>query len=184
MLIFCFRCWSTHAPDWADVWDICKQVDRPNFGLCLDTFQSAGGEWGDPTTESGMVEDGRSKEQVEKDWKASCEKLSKTIPAEKIFFLQISDAYKTKPEPLPKHDIEGVRPRGYWSHAYRPLPFEGYLPVVDFTKAVLNTGFRGWFSYEIFDSGPDGKGKEYFLLPFARAAMDGKNKLLEACAKS
>jgi sugar phosphate isomerase/epimerase len=43
-------CWSTHAAFWEDVWDICKEVDRPNFGLCLDTFQSAGGECADPTT--------------------------------------------------------------------------------------------------------------------------------------
>lgn len=177
-------CWSTHAPDWEDVWDICKQVDRPNFGLCLDTFQSAGGEWGDPTTESGMVEDGRSSEQVEKDWKASCEKLSKTVPPEKIFFLQISDAYKPKPGPLPKEDIEGTRPRGFWSHAYRPLPFEGYLPTVDFARAVLKTGFRDWFSYEIFDSGPDGKGKDYDMVPFAKAAMACQKKLLAECAKS
>lgn len=34
-------CWSTHAPDWKDVWDICRRVDRENFGLCLDTFQYA-----------------------------------------------------------------------------------------------------------------------------------------------
>ena len=177
-------CWSTHAPDWQDVWDICKQVDRPNFGLCLDTFQSAGGEWGDPTTESGMVEDGRSQEQVEKDWKASCEKLSQTVPKDKIYLLQISDAYKTKPGPLPKQDIDGLRPRGYWSHAYRPLPFEGYLPTVDFARAVLKTGFRDWFSYEIFDAGPDGKGKEYFLLPFAQAAAECQKKLVDACNKA
>lgn len=177
-------CWSTHAPDWADVWDICQKVDRPNFGLCLDTFQSAGGEWADPTTESGMIEDGRSKEQVEKDWKASCDKLSKTVPKEKLFFLQISDAYKVKPKPLPKEDVDGLRPRGFWSHAYRPLPFEGYLPTVDFAKAVLETGFRGWFSTEIFDAGPEGKGKEYDMVPFAKGAMECHHKLMEECAKS
>ncbi|EMC91368.1 hypothetical protein BAUCODRAFT_325612 [Baudoinia panamericana UAMH 10762] len=177
-------CWSTHAPDWEDVWDICKQVDRPNFGLCLDTFQSAGGEWADPSTESGMIEDGRSKDQVERDWKASCEKLSKTIPADKIFILQISDAYKPKPGPLAKDDIDGLRPRGFWSHAYRPLPFEGYLPVVDFAQAVLKTGYRDWFSYEIFDSGPDGKGKEYDLIEFAKTAMACQKKLADACAKA
>ncbi|RMY67549.1 hypothetical protein D0862_15075 [Hortaea werneckii] len=177
-------CWSTHAPDWADVWDICRQVDRPNFGLCLDTFQSAGGEWGDPTTGSGMLEDGRSPEQVERDWKASCEKLSTTVPAEKIYLLQISDAYKVKPAPLPKHEIDGLRPRGYWSHAYRPLPFEGYLPTTDFARAVLKTGFRGWFSYEIFDAGPDGKGKDYELGQFAQAASECQKKLVEACKKA
>lgn len=149
-------CWSTHAPDWKDVWDVCKQVDRPNFGLCLDTFQSAGGEWADPTSSTGLLE-GKSKEQIDADWKASCEELSKTIPPEKIFFLQISDAFKPK-QPFSKDDIEGLRPRGFWSHAFRPLPGEGYLPVADFARAVLKTGFRGWFSYEIFDGGPEGKG--------------------------
>ncbi|KAK3068550.1 hypothetical protein LTR53_013793 [Teratosphaeriaceae sp. CCFEE 6253] len=172
-------CWSTHAPTWSDVWDICQKVDRENLGLCLDTFQSAGYEWADPTTESGMVEDGRSKEQVEKEWRASCDRLAKTVPKEKIFLLQISDAYRPKPTPLSKSDIDGLRPRGFWSHAYRPLPFQGYLPVVDFAKAVLGTGFWGWWSYEIFDSGPDGKGKEYDLTDWAR-----EEKLKEACTKA
>jgi sugar phosphate isomerase/epimerase len=176
-------CWSTHAPTWEDVWDIVKKVDRDNFGLCLDTFQSAGYEWGDPTTNSGMVEDGRSKEQVEKDWKASCARLAKTVPKEKIFFLQISDAYRPEPGPLPKYDIDGLRPRGFWSHAYRPLPFQGYLPVVDFAKAVSDTGFRGWWSYEVFDSGPDGNGRMKEMLEFAKEAAESQEKLIHACAQ-
>ncbi|GIZ49559.1 hypothetical protein CKM354_001258900 [Cercospora kikuchii] len=178
-------CWSTHAPDWEDVWDICQKVDRENFGLCLDTFQSAGGEWGDPTTKSGMIEDGnRSQEEVEKDWKASCAKLAKTIPKGKIYLLQISDAYKME-EPLENKEIDGLRPRGRWSHDFRPLPFEGYLPVVDFTKAVLDTGFRDWFSYEIFDGGKDGKWEnKYELGPFAKRAMSCQEKLIEAAVKA
>lgn len=176
-------CWSTHAPDWEDVWYICKAVDRENFGLCLDTFQSAGGEWGDPTTSSGMVQDHRQREEVERDWKKSCERLAATVPAEKIFLLQISDAYKPR-EPIGKEvDQDGMRPRARWSAAFRPLPFEGYLPVVDFTKAVLQTGFRGWFSYEVFDSGPDGKGKDYELGDFAGSARKCQDKLVEACLK-
>jgi len=176
-------CWSTHAPTWEDVWDICQKVDRENFGLCLDTFQSAGYEWGDPTTDSGMVEDGRSKEQVERDWQASCSRLAKTVPKEKVYLLQISDAYRTKPGPLSKNEIDGLRSRGFWSHAYRPLPFEGYLPIVDFAKEVAETGFRGWWSYEIFDAGADGKGKEYDMGQFAKEAMDCQKKLVEACAR-
>ncbi|SMR57411.1 unnamed protein product [Zymoseptoria tritici ST99CH_3D1] len=172
-------CWSTHAPDWADVWDICEKVDRENFGLCLDTFQSAGGEWADPSTQSGLVEDGRSKEQVEADWKSSCERLTRTIPAEKIYLLQISDAYRMK-DPLVEKD--GVAPRGRWSGKFRPLPYEGYLPVEDFAKAVLKTGFRGWFSYEIFDEGKDGKGKDYDLTEWTKAARECQKKLVKGCA--
>ncbi|KAK4616269.1 3-dehydroshikimate dehydratase [Fulvia fulva] len=181
-------CWSTHAPDWADVWDICQKVDRPNFGLCLDTFQSAGGEWGDPTTKSGILEDGRTPERVEADWKKSCNRLATTVPKDKIYLLQISDAYKVNQPPvgpLEKKEIDGLRPRGRWSHDFRPLPFEGYLPVVDFTKAVLDTGFRDWFSYEVFElRAPDGKPKEYDIHDFAKQAMNTQKRLVEAVAKA
>jgi sugar phosphate isomerase/epimerase len=175
-------CWSTHAPYWADVWDIVQRVDRPNIGLCLDTFQTAGGEWGDPTTESGLLED-VSKEELEKRFKTSLEQLSKTVPKDKIYFLQISDAYKPK-KPFEKEpDETGLRPRGRWSHDFRPLPMNGgYLPVVEVTQSVLRTGFRGWFSYEVFDGGPDGKGLDYDLLPFAQAASHCHKELLLQCA--
>ncbi|KAK4995118.1 hypothetical protein LTR66_004997 [Elasticomyces elasticus] len=175
-------CWSTHAPHWRDVWDIVQKVDRPNIGLCLDTFQTAGGEWGDPTTESGLVD--KPKEQLEADWQESLNDLAKTVPKDKIYLLQISDAYKLK-TPLSKEpDESGTRPRGRWSHDFRPLPFEGYLPTVEMAQAVLRTGFRGWFSYEIFDSGPDGKGKDHELIPAAKKAMECQKRFLEACADS
>ena len=42
--------------------------------------------------------------------------------------------------------------------AWRPMPFDGgYLPITEMTRAVLDTGFRGVFSMEVFDGGPDGK---------------------------
>jgi sugar phosphate isomerase/epimerase len=130
-----------------------------------------------------MVEDGRSVEEVERDWKASCERLANTVPADKIFLLQISDAYRLR-KPISQEEIDGARPRRMWSDNFRPLPFEGYLPVVDFTKAVLRTGFRGWFSYEIFDSGPDGKGRDYEMEPVAKKAMDCQKKLMSACVEN
>lgn len=174
-------CWSTHAPTWADVWDIVDKVNRPNIGLCLDTFQTGGYEWADPTTKTGLVD--KPKEQLEAEFKKSMQDLAATVPADKIYLLQISDAYKPK-TPFDKEvDESGTRPRGRWSHDFRPLPFQGYLPVVEVAKAVLKTGFRGWFSYEIFDGGEDGTGKEYELEPFAQDAMDTQKKLLEACAE-
>ena len=175
-------CWSTHAPDWSDIWDIVQKVDRPNIGLNLDTFQTGGKEWGDPTTASGKLD--KPEAQLEKDFEASMDKLAKTVPGDKIYFLQISDAYKPK-TPFDKEvDESGTRPRGRWSHDFRPLPYQGYLPVVAVTKAVLKTGFRGWFSYEMFDGGPDGKGRDYELDDFARQAMQAQKRLLADCADS
>ncbi|KAF5127050.1 3-dehydroshikimate dehydratase [Metarhizium anisopliae] len=35
-------CWATYAAGWKDVWEISQRAGRPNIGICLDTFQSAG----------------------------------------------------------------------------------------------------------------------------------------------
>lgn len=174
-------CWSTHAPTWKDVWEIVKQVDRPNVGLCLDTFQTAGSEWADPTTSSGLIED-VPKPELEKRWKASMEELATSIPPEKIYLLQISDAYKPT-TPIERKIKDELRPRGQWSHDFRPMPYDGgYLPIEDVTKAVLRTGFRGYFSMEIFDSGPDGKGKEYNLGEYTKHAMESIQRLFKNVA--
>lgn len=174
-------CWSTHAPDWKDVWSIVKLANRPNLGLCLDTFQSAGGEWADPRTKSGLVEDA-SPEELDKRWKASLKEMSETVPADKIFLLQISDAYKMD-TPIPdKTDKDGLRPRGQWSHDYRPLPYDGgYLPTNDFLKATLDTGFKGWLSIEVFD----GKGPEKYdeMQQFADKAMKSLERMVDDCSK-
>ncbi|KAF7716017.1 Uncharacterized protein PECH_001902 [Penicillium ucsense] len=173
-------CWSTHAPSWKDVWEIVRDVDMPNVGLCLDTFQTAGSEWADPTCSSGLIENA-SAGTVQQRFARSMEELAQTVPAEKIYLLQISDAYKVSP-PLENKDVKGLRPRAQWSHDYRPMPYDGgYLPIVDVAKAVLKTGFRGWFSMEIFDAGPQGKGKKYEMEPFAKKAMEKMQKLLTEC---
>lgn len=155
------------------------------MGLCLDTFQTAGSEWADPTTASGLIENHPGgKEALERDFQDSLEELGREVPKEKIYFLQISDAYKLE-KPLSKEaDESGLRSRGRWSHDFRPMPFDGgYLPVVDVARAVLSTGFRGWFSMEIFDGGRDGRGKEYDLGEFAKRAMESHERLLEECAE-
>ncbi|KAI1270415.1 3-dehydroshikimate dehydratase [Xylariaceae sp. FL1019] len=170
-------CWATRAPDWKDVWQIVQKADRPNIGLCLDTFQSAGGEWADPTTKSGLIE-GLSKEELNARWRQSLAELAKTVPPEKIYLLQISDAYKMETPIEAKSNSEGLRPRGQWSHDYRPLPYDGgYLPVKDFLDAVLETGFRDWLSIEVFD----GKGPEKYddMGEFSKKAMASLEKLLQ-----
>lgn len=175
-------CWSTHAPDWKDVWDIVQKVDRSNIGLCLDTFQTAGGEWADPRTGSGMRED-VGQDELEKRFKKSLADLSSTISKEKIYLLQISDGYKVPQALDDKRDEDGLLPRGRWSHDFRPLPYNGgYLPVADVASAVLKTGFRGWFSYEVFDGGKDGKKQEEDVVAYARTARNVHTRLIEECA--
>ena len=175
-------CWSTHAPDWKDVWNIVKEVDRPNIGLCLDTFQTAGGEWADPRTKSGLLED-VSKDELEKRFQESLNDLAATIPKDKIYLLQISDAYKA-PQPFnDDRDDAGLLPRGRWSHDFRPLPYNGgYLPVVDVARAVLETGFRGWFSYEVFDAGAEGNGRDVDIVAYAQTAKNVQARLLAEAA--
>jgi len=173
---------STHAPTWKAVWGIVRDVDRDNMTVNLDTFQTAGSEWADPTRPSGLV-DATSDAEREKRFQASLDELSETVPAEKIGFLQLSDAYKVDP-PLEDKTVDGLRPRGRWSHDFRPLPYGGgYLPVEQVTKAVLKTGWRGILSVEVFDSGPEGKGKDGVRLDeFAREAASSVQRLLDACA--
>ncbi|KAH9994742.1 3-dehydroshikimate dehydratase [Xylariaceae sp. FL0662B] len=174
-------CWATRAPNWKDVWQIVQKANRPNLGLCLDTFQSAGGEWADPTTRSGLLE-GVSKADLTSRWQRSLVELAATIPVEKIYLLQISDAYKMDPPIEADEDDQGLRPRGQWSHDWRPLPYDGgYLPVQDFLKAVLGTGFRGWLSIEVFD----GKGSEKCsdMGEFGQKAMASLEKLLQIWSK-
>ncbi|KAF2266319.1 xylose isomerase-like protein [Lojkania enalia] len=175
-------CWSTHAPNWLDVWNIVKEADRPNAGLCLDTFQSAGGEWADPTTSSGLLED-VTKDQVDKRFQESLNSLSNTISKDKIYLLQISDAYRV-PFPFTKdRDSSGLCPRGRWSHAFRPLPYNGgYLPVEDVVKAVLKTGFHSWFSYEVFDGGASGDGKDTDIIAYAQTAKNAQSRIIASAA--
>jgi sugar phosphate isomerase/epimerase len=56
------------------------------------------------------------------------------------------------------------------------------LPIEEVAKAVLRTGFRGWFSMEIFDGGPEGKGREYDMNEYAKKAMKSMERFLSKCA--
>ncbi|KAL4922474.1 xylose isomerase-like protein [Aspergillus aurantiobrunneus] len=187
-------CWSSHAPGWKDVWEIVSDVRRDNVGLCLDTFQSAGGEWGDPTTISGriggVVSGSDGEKELNRVFERSMEELARAVPKEKIYLLQVSDAYvpvdsaSRKPRPIEGRVVDGTAPRGRWSHDFRPMPYDGgYLPIEAVGRAVLKTGFRGWFSMEIFDGGEDGGGKEYDLGEFAGRARGSMGKFIEKCCE-
>ncbi|GAA6027197.1 hypothetical protein JCM8097_002475 [Rhodosporidiobolus ruineniae] len=170
-------CWSSHAPTSQDVYEIVQAVDRDNIGCNFDTFQQAGAIWADPTKEDGLS----NAPDRDARWQKSLEQLSQ-VPASKIAFLQISDAYRPSP-PLEDKTIEALRPRGRWSHDYRPFPYVegGYLGerVEEVTRAVLKTGFRGTLSMEVFDASRKGE----LLGEYAKEAVQSMQKLLDAVAE-
>lgn len=172
-------CWASVCPTWRDCWEVVKAVDLPNVGLCLDTFQICGGEYADPTTDSG-IKHGLSSQELGRQFAESLDELSRTVAGDKIFLLQISDAYVCQP-PLVDESIDGLRPKGRWSHDFRPLPFGGgYLPVKEVCKEVLKTGARSWWSVEVFDSGVDGKkDRDSGVSEFCGRAMGSVKRLLE-----
>ena len=61
------------------------------------------------------------------------------------------------------------------------MPLDGgYLPIVNVAKAILKTGFRGWFSTEVFDGGPEGQDQEWNDMPgFTKKAMKAHERLLQ-----
>jgi 4-hydroxyphenylpyruvate dioxygenase len=61
------------------------------------------------------------------------------VPGDKIFFLQLADA--------PHKDMDVLQ----WSRHYRLFPGEGAFDLVAFTTSVLDAGYRGPLSLEVFN---------------------------------
>jgi 4-hydroxyphenylpyruvate dioxygenase len=81
-------CWGTRVDKWEQCWEIVQRVDRPNVGICLDTFSILGRIYADPTAPSGT--NPNAAHEVEQ----SIQRLVKTIKPhkEKILFIQVVDA--------------------------------------------------------------------------------------------
>lgn len=123
--------------NWSELWEIVQRVDRSNFGLCLDSFQTCGGEFGDPTTSSGTIATA-SAEVLQTRFEESLEAQVADVQPERIFILQISGAYQMDPPLENRPGENGLRSKGRRSHNLRLLPYDGeYLPVAEVTRAVL-----------------------------------------------
>jgi len=57
--------------------------------------------------------------------------------------------------------------------------------VTQVVKAVLRTGFRGWFSMEVFDAGLEGKAfaRSEEFEGFCKGAMESYRHLLDECTE-
>jgi 4-hydroxyphenylpyruvate dioxygenase len=92
---------------------VVRRADHANVGLILDSFHTLAKKI-DPET-------------------------IRSIPGDRIFFVQLADA--------PKIDMDLL----YWSRHFRNMPGEGDLDVAGFMRAVAATGYDGVLSLEIFN---------------------------------
>jgi 4-hydroxyphenylpyruvate dioxygenase len=141
-------CWGRFIDTWEQAWEVVQAVDRPNFGLCIDTFNIAGRIYADPSTPSGKTP------TADADFAASMQRLAK-IDGTKVFFVQLVDAERLEKPMVPGHEwwVDGQPPRMSWSRKARAFPFEetAYLPVIDILRVVTqDLGYRGWISFELF----------------------------------
>lgn len=175
--------WSTHTCLWQQALQMVKDVDRDNFGLCLDSFHLCVALWADAFDESGRQKDG------DKKLAESLNSLVHELPLEKLFYLQLSDGERMDPPYSQNHPWydANLEPGHVWSNEARPFPLEtqygAYMPVKEITRAFLiDKGFTGWVSLETFDrrmrkaeNGPEENAERGI-----RAWRNLKGQLLEA----
>lgn len=157
-------CWGTWVSTWDAAWDIVKRVDRDNFGTCLDTFNIAGRVYADPGEMSGRSGN------ADTDLAVSLQKLRETFSnaenLKKVFYVELCDG-EILGAPLdgrhPWYHAEQAA-RMTWSRNARLFPFEtaveeamdqgrmpGYLPVARIFDVLLDVGYEGIISFEVFN---------------------------------
>lgn len=148
-------CFGTFFDTWEKAWDVVARVDRANFGLCLDTYNIAGREYGDPLSPTGKTEN------AEERFRESMKKMARTMDPAKIFYIQVVDGTRLSAPLDEKHEfyVEGQKPRMSWSRNARLFVCEeergGYLPALEVVKAITDEkeglGYKGWISMEYFN---------------------------------
>ncbi|KAL4949568.1 xylose isomerase-like protein [Aspergillus filifer] len=148
-------CWSNHVDTWESSFEVVKRVDRPNFGLCLDSFNIAGRIYADPASPTGKTANAE-KAVTESMARLRALASSGELDIKKIFYIQLVDGERLSSPLDSKHPfyVQGQPARMNWSRNARLFPCEeergGYLPVVEIARTFLDIGFRGWVSLELF----------------------------------
>ncbi|KAI0844345.1 xylose isomerase-like protein [Daldinia vernicosa] len=145
-------CWGTRCDLWEQSWDIVQAVDRPNFGLCLDTFNIAGRIYADPSSPTGRTP---NCDQAVRD---SIARLVTTVDVSKVFYVQVVDAARLAEPLVEGHEFYNASQpaRMSWSRNCRLFYGEeergAYLPVAQISRAIFQgLGFEGWVSMELFN---------------------------------
>lgn len=92
----------------------------------------------------------------------------RSIPGDRIFIVQLADA------PMINMDLL------YLSRHFRNMPGEGDLPVVDFMRAVVATGYNGPLSLEIFNDQFRGGSPKLISMDGHRSLIDLMDRVASA----
>lgn len=153
--------WGGHVDTWQKAWAVVQKVDRPNFGLCIDTFHTLARVYGDP-----LAADGLQPNAMEA-LLADCREMASTLDVSKIWYIQLSDAVRPQPPLSDSHPWYNPDQKWHmqWSRNGRVFPLEpengGYMPAHEILRTVVyQLGYRGWVSMEMFhpvmaDPSPD-----------------------------
>lgn len=166
-------CWGTRVRTWEDSWKIIAAVDRPNFGLCIDTFNMAGQLFADPAAAGGCTPHADAAVEY------SMGRLMAQVDVAKVFLVQVADAERLA-APLGEGHVfyDAAQPaRMSWSRNCRLFYGEehmgGYLPVKRILQTVVHgLGYRGWMSFEVFHqrlTERDGTVPEYYAARASRS---------------
>ena len=174
--------WGTYIDTWEQAWDVVQKVDRPNFGICLDTFNIAARVYADPTTES------RKNPDAEEDMKRSIDRLVRSIDVEKIAYVQVVDAEFLSQRLTEDHAFynEEQPARMSWSRNCRLFYGEenlgAYLPIKAILKAIVeDLGFEGWISAELFNASLTDSSTSV-PQQHAQRAIESWQKILKDCS--
>ncbi|KAI1748890.1 xylose isomerase-like protein [Xylaria castorea] len=144
-------CFGTRYNTWEQSWDIVQAVNRPNFGVCLDTFNIAGLIYADPASLSGRTPD------CDEAVRDCIGRLVATVDVKKVFYVQVVDAERLAAPLVEGHQFYHPEqtPRMSWSRNCRLFYGErdrgAYLPVAEISRAIFQgLGFEGWVSMELF----------------------------------
>ena len=125
--------WGRHVNDYRDAWEIVRRADHQSIGIILDSFHALA-----PAFPVSAIQ---------------------SIPADRIFLVQLADA--------PKLGLDALS----WSRHFRCFPGQGDLPVNAFIEAIVATGYTGPLSLEIFND-------QFRSGSAVRTATDGLRSLI------
>ena len=172
--------WGAHVSTWQHAWKIVQEANRPNLGLCLDTFHFIATAWANPESTTGLrlgAADALDR---------NLQELVSVVSAKRLFSVQLADATKLDPPLSPQHAWHdpSQHPLMTWSRQARLFPLEkergAYFPVLEILRSCLvDMGYRGWISMEVFNGSLFASDRRVPLL-HAQRGMRAWNKCKDA----